>query len=140
MVEFLLQAGVPGWEKGEDVSIDNFYFLMEPRLLFDNFGFYVTFFYHPVEYIHILTPEERGKADINIKFLSGNANAGFSWGLETTLGLKTDGMEDFSVWVSPFVGFMASGLRWDTKLRLNALEWKTPSEMFELFIGVRTAF
>jgi hypothetical protein len=140
MVEFLLQAGVPGWEKGEDLSIDNFYFLMEPRLLFDTFGFYVTFFYHPVEYMHIRTSEERGKADINIKFLSGNANAGFSWGLETTLGLKIDRMEDFSVWVSPFAGFMASGLRWDTKLRLNALEWKTPSEMIELFIGIRTAF
>jgi hypothetical protein len=139
-VEFLLQAGVPGWEKGDDFSIDNFYFLMEPRLIFDSFGFYVTFFYHPLEYIHIKTEKERGKADINVKFLSGNANTGFSWGLETTLGLKIDGMEDFSVWVSPFAGFMASGLRWDTKLRLNALEWETPAEMFELFIGVRTAF
>jgi hypothetical protein len=140
MVEFLLQAGVPGWKKGEEFSIDNLYFLMEPRLHIDDFGFYVTFFYHPVEYMHISTPEERGKADINIKLFSGNANTGFSWGLETTLGLKIDRTEDFSVWVSPFVGFMASGLRWDTKLRLNALEWKTPSEMFELFIGVRTAF
>jgi hypothetical protein len=139
-VEFLLQGGIPGWEMGEDVSIDNFYFLMEPRLIFETFGFYVTFFYHPLEYIHIKTPEERGKADINVKFLSGNSSTGFSWGLETTMGLKIDGMEDFSVWVSPFAGFMASGLRWDAKLRLNALEWETPPEMFELFIGVRTAF
>jgi hypothetical protein len=139
-VEFLLQAGVPGWEKGDDFSIDNFYFLMEPRLIFENFGFYVTFFYHPLEYIHIKTEEERGKADINVKFLSGNTNTGFSWGLETTLGLKIDGMEDFSVWVSPFAGFMASGLRWDAKLRINALEWETLPEMFELFIGVRTAY
>jgi hypothetical protein len=139
-VEFLFQGGVPGWEKGDDFSIDNFYFLMEPRLLFDNFGFYVTFFYHPLEYMHKETEEERGKADINVKFLSGNAGTGFSWGLETTLGLKIDGMEDFSVWVSPFAGFMASGLRWDTKLRVNTLAWETPAEMFEVFIGVRTAF
>jgi hypothetical protein len=139
-VEFLLQGGVPGWEKGDEFSIDNFYFLMEPRLLFDSFGFYVTFFYHPLEYMHIKSEEERGKADINVKFLSGNANTGFSWGLETTLGLKIDGMEDFSVWVSPFAGFMASGLRWDTKLRVNTLVWETPAEMFEVFIGVRTAF
>ncbi|MDR1109035.1 MAG: hypothetical protein LBL19_08380 [Spirochaetaceae bacterium] len=139
-VEFLLQGGIPGWEKGEDFGIDNFYFLMEPRLLFEDFGFYVTFFYHPLEYMHIKTPEERGKADINIKFLSEDANTGFTWGLETTLGLKLDGKEDFSVWVSPFTGFMASGLRWDTKLRVNVLEWQTPAEMFELFIGVRTAF
>jgi hypothetical protein len=139
-VEFLFQGGIPGWEKGDDFSIDNFYFLMEPRLLFENFGFYVTFFYHPLEYMHIKTPEERGKADINVKFLSGNINTGFTWGLETTFGLKIDGKEDFSVWVSPFAGFLASGLRWDTKLRVNVLEWQTPSEMFELFIGVRTAF
>jgi hypothetical protein len=139
-VEFFLQAGVPGWEKGEDFSIDNFYFLIEPRLVFENAGLYVTFFYHPLEYLRIKTAEERGKADINVKFLSGNAYAGFNWGLETTLGLKLNGMEDFSVWVSPFVGFMASGLRWDTKLRVNVLEWETPVEMFELFIGVRTAF
>jgi hypothetical protein len=139
-VQFLLQGGVPGWEKGDDFSIDNFYFLMEPRLIFDTFGFYVTFFYHPLEYMHVKTEEERGKADINVKFLSGNANTGFSWGLETTLGLKIDGMEDFSVWISPFAGFMASGLRWDTKIRVNTLAWETPAEMFELFIGVRTAF
>jgi hypothetical protein len=139
-VEFLLQGGIPGWEKGDDFSIDNFYFLIEPRLIFDTFGFYVTFFYHPLEYMHIKTEEERGKADINIKFLSGNADSRFSWGLETTLGLKIDGMEDFSVWVSPFAGFMASGLRWDAKIRINALEWETFTEMFELFIGVRTAF
>jgi hypothetical protein len=139
-VEFLFQGGIPGWEKGTDFSIDNFYFLMEPRLLFENYGFYVTFFYHPLEYNHIKTEEERGKADINVKFLSGNINTGFTWGLETTLGLKLDGKEDFSVWVSPFAGFLASGLRWDAKLRVNALEWKTPGEMFELFIGVRTAF
>jgi hypothetical protein len=139
-VEFLLQGGVPGWEKGDDFSIDNFYFLMEPRLLFDDFGFYITFFYHPLEYMRIKTEEERGKADINVKFLSGNTSTGFSWGLETTLGLKINGMEDFSVWVSPFAGFIASGLRWDAKLRVNTLEWETPAEMFEVFIGVRTAF
>jgi hypothetical protein len=139
-VEFLFQGGVPGWEKGDDFSIDNFYFLMEPRLLFENFGFYVTFFYHPLEYIHIKTREERGKADINIKFLSGNTRTGLSWGLETTMGLKIDGTEDFSLWVSPFAGFMTSGLEWDTKLRVNALKFGTFEEMFELFIGVRTAF
>jgi hypothetical protein len=142
--QFLIQCGVPGWEKGEKFSIDNFYFLMEPRLFFDKFGVYVTFFYHPVEYIYELTraerEKERGKADINIKLLSKSSQSGFSWGAETTMGLKIDGMEDFSLWVSPFAGFLTNGLMWDAKLRVNTLGVKTPSEMFEIFIGVRTAF
>jgi hypothetical protein len=139
-VEFLLQGGVPGWEQGDDFSIDNFYFLMEPRLIFGNHGLYVTFFYHPLEYIHIKTEKERGKADINIKFLSGNPQTGLSWGLETTLGLKINGTEDFSLWLSPFAGFMTSGLRWDAKVRVNTLELGTSTEVVELFVGVRTAF
>jgi hypothetical protein len=140
-MEFFFQGGVPGWEKGKSLSIDNFYFLMEPRLIFETFGFYITFFYHPVEYIHIITEKERGLADINIKFRSGNIQSGFNWGLETTTRLKSNALEDdFSFWVSPFAGFMTSGLRWDAKVRVNILGMETPAEMFELFIGVRTAF
>jgi hypothetical protein len=142
--QFLVQCGVPGWEMGENFSIDNLYFLMEPRLLFESFGAYVTFFYHPVEYIYKLTDDERkkerGKADINIKLLSRNSQTGFTWGLETTMGLKTNGMEDFSLWVSPFAGFLTNGLMWDAKVRVDALGGKTLTEMFEIIIGVRTAF
>jgi hypothetical protein len=142
--QFLIQCGVPGWERGEKFSIDNLYFLMEPRLLFESFGVYVTFFYHPVEYIYELTKAERekeqGKADINIKLLSQNSQTGFTWGLETTMGLKIDGMEDFALWLSPFAGFLTNGLMWDTKVRVNTLGGKAPTEMFEIFIGVRTAF
>jgi hypothetical protein len=139
-VEFLVQGGIPSWDRGEEIKVDHFYFLMEPRILFGNKGFYITFFYHPVEYLHIKTPKERGKADINIKFLSGNRQSGFSWGLETTMGMKFAGTQDFSAWISPFAGFLASGLRWDAKVRVNALGWSAPTEMFELFIGVRTAY
>jgi hypothetical protein len=139
-MEFLLQGGIPGWDTDSDFGIDNLFFLMEPRLRFEKGGLNVTFFYHPVEYLHITTPEERGKVDLNVKFYLGKPATGFSGGLETTMSLKINGMDDFSLFVSPFVSFAASGLLWDAKMRVNILDFKPPSEAFELFVGVRTTF
>ncbi|MDR0878400.1 MAG: hypothetical protein LBN21_10125 [Treponema sp.] len=139
--EFLLQAGIPGYIQDDNFSIDNLYFLMEPRLNFGLLALHVTFFYHPVEYLHVKTEEERGKADINIKLLVGNAGEfGIEGGLEATVGLKIYEQEDFSFKLSPFIAFVSDGLRWDVKLRINPLLWETPEELFEIFAGVRTAY
>jgi hypothetical protein len=139
--DFLFQGGIPNWQEGEDFSIDNIYFLMEPRISFGLFAFHVTFFYHPLQYLHIITEEERGKADINFKLLLGNMEtAGIEGGFETTLGLKVNGMEDFSCLLSPFVSFIGDGLRWDLKVRVNPAAYEDISEMFEMFIGIRTAY
>jgi hypothetical protein len=139
--DFLIQCGIPGWVQGEEFSIDNMYFLMEPRLSFGLFAVHVNFFYHPLEYLHIKTEEERGKADINIKFLLGNMEEfRLRGGLETTLGLKADKAEDFSCKISPFVSLLSDGLRWDLKLRFNPLSWENPEEVTEIFVGVRTAY
>ncbi|AEF81489.1 hypothetical protein [Leadbettera azotonutricia] len=139
-MEFLLQGGIPGWDADSKFGIDNLFFLMEPRLRFEKGGLNVTFFYHPVEYLHIKTAEEKGKVDLNIRFYLGRPETGFSGGLETTMGLKIDGMDDFSLFISPFLSFAASGLLWDAKIRVNILDFDPPTEAFELFIGVRTAF
>jgi hypothetical protein len=139
-MEFLLQGGVPGWDVDSKFGIDNLFFLMEPRLRFEKGGLNVTFFYHPVEYLHIKTLDERGKVDLNIKFYLGKPETGFSGGAEATMSLKIDGMDDFSLFLSPFVSFAASGLLWDAKVRVNVLDFSPPAEVFELFIGVRTSF
>ncbi|GHU64355.1 hypothetical protein FACS189447_00990 [Spirochaetia bacterium] len=139
-VEFLLQAGIPGWDTDSKFGIDNLFFLMEPRLRLAKGGLNVTFFYHPVEYLHIKTDDERGKADLNIKFYLGKPESGFSGGLETTMSLRINGMDDFSLFFSPFISFAASGLLWDAKVRMNAVDFDPPSEIFELFMGVRTSF
>jgi len=138
--EFFAQGGIPGWTLGKDLSIDNLFFLMEPRLHFNNFGIIVTFFYHPVEYIHILTDDERGRADLNVKFQIGKADSGFTGGIELGGNLKLAGLQDFTFHLSPFVSFISGGLRWDAKIQLNPSDYTTPAEMLELFIGVRTAF
>ncbi|MDR2257534.1 MAG: hypothetical protein LBE14_00135 [Treponema sp.] len=139
--DFLIQCGIPGWVQGEEFSIDNLYFLMEPRLSFGLFAVHVNFFYHPLEYLHIKTEEERGKADINIKFLMGNMERfRLQGGLETTVGLKADGAEDFSFKISPFISLLSEGLRWDLKLRFNPLTSERPEEITEIFVGIRTAY
>ncbi|MDR0623765.1 MAG: hypothetical protein LBG10_04980, partial [Treponema sp.] len=139
--DFLIQCGIPGWVEGEEFSIDNLYFLMEPRLSFGFFAVHVNFFYHPLEYLHIKTEEERGKADINIKFLMGDMERfRLQGGLETTVGLKAGEAEDFTFKISPFVSLLSDGLRWDLKLRLNPLKREHPEEITEIFVGIRTAY
>ena len=142
--EFFAQGGVPGWTVGEQFSVDHIFFLIEPRLRFGFFGVTVTFFYHPVEYIHILTPEEHGKADINIKFQFGKTDSAsavnVSGGVETGGNLKIDHMEDFLFYMSPFVSFISGGLKWDIKIRFTPQNYQDPEKLCEYFIGIRTAF
>jgi len=139
-VEFFVQGGIPGWTTGEKFSIDNIFFLIEPRLHLNPLSLYVTFFYHPVEYLHIITPDEKGKANINIKFLFGNTESGLSGGLETGGDLKVHETENFLFYITPLGTFISGGLRWDAKIRIRPLDYDVPGEMFDFFIGVRTAF
>jgi hypothetical protein len=139
--DFLFQCGIPGWKQGEAFGIDNFYFLMEPRIRFGIMGLGLTFFYHPLRYLQVETPDERGRADINLKFSAGDlSSAGVAGGLETTMQLKNDDGVDFSFFISPFIGFITSGLRWDAKIRVNPLAFDHPGEMLEVFIGIQSAF
>ena len=139
-VEFFTQIGIPGFTVGEKFSIDNLFFLFEPRLQLGFFALHLTFFYRPIEYIHVITPSEKGRANINIKFLFGNAKSGFCGGIETGGELKIDGSEDFVLHITPMMSAYSDGLRWDAKIRIKPLEFDTPKEMIEFFIGVRTAF
>ena len=139
-VEFFAQAGITSWKSGEKLNVDNMYFLIEPRLRFKYFGVDVTFFYHPVEYLNINEPEERGMADFNVKFMFGNQESGFTGGLETTVELNLGVSDDFMLRISPFGSFTSGGLLWEVKIRLNPTEIKNPKEMMDLFLGIRTAF
>ena len=139
--EFLLQIGIPGWKVDDEFGIDNIYLLFEPRINFGKVALHTTFFYHPLEYLHIKTEDERGKADINIKLLFGDlVKNSVQGGLETTLGLKVYGMSDYSVAMAPFISFLGSGLQWDIKLRTDMLAFKTPGKAFEIFAGVKTSY
>jgi hypothetical protein len=139
--EFLLQFGIPGWVIGDDFSIDNFYFLIEPRIDFGFLATHITFFYHPLRYLQKENKSEQGKADINVKVFAGDlGESGLEGGLELTTGLKVGEMEDFSIYATPFVSFVTNGLRWDVKLRLDLRSFDDPGKLVELFMGIRTAY
>ncbi|GHU47932.1 hypothetical protein FACS1894200_04080 [Spirochaetia bacterium] len=137
-----LQAGIPDWHTGSKLTTDNLYFLMEPRLKFSLLSIYVTFFYHPVEYIHVYTKEEKGKADLNFKLFFGTLEtSGVEGGIETTACLQMNEVRDTDFYVSPFVSIVSTGLRWDLKLRTNLTDLNNEQEgACAIFIGVRTAF
>ena len=139
-IQFLIQGGLSGWEVDKQLTIDNFYFLMEPRFTFGMFNLYGTLFFHPVIYHNIPSDSERGKMDLNLKFFFHLPQSGFVSGVESNLGFNVKKMEEFSFKISPFFSFIGSGIRWDTKLRVNVLEVDNPGQLLELFLGIQTAF
>jgi hypothetical protein len=139
--ELLIQAGIPGWQQGDNMDIDHMFFLLEPRVRFGFFAFQTTFFYRPLWYLQQKNTGEQGKADINIRLIFGNlAESQFEFGLEGTGGLQTADMDDRYLYVSPFISLVSSGLRWDLKLRIDPFKYDNKGEMFELFTGIRTAY
>ncbi|MDR2370718.1 MAG: hypothetical protein LBD71_04495 [Treponema sp.] len=139
--EFLVQAGIPGWERGTDFGVDNLYFLMEPRLRSGLFAVHITFFYHPLVYDGIKTAAERGTADVNLKLMAGDIiTKGILGGIETTLRIRSDQNEDLKTWLSPFVSFVSNGLQWNLKLRVSMMDYRTPYKMFEMFTGIKAAY
>ena len=139
-VEFLIQAGLSGWDLEQKLNIDNFFFLMEPRFRFGIFGINLTIFYHPVIYNNLPTPAEQGKADINLNFFAQIPGLDMRAGIEGNMSMKVDKMDDFTLFVAPYATFFTGGLLWDVKLRVNFLGKKIPQEMFEIFIGVKSSF
>ena len=138
--EFFAQAGITSWDVGKKLNVDNMYFLIEPRLRFQYFAVHVTFFYHPVEYLHIVEDKEQGKADFNVKLMFGNAESGFTAGLESAVEFNIGDSDDINFRISPFGSFTSGGLLWEAKIRLLPTKLTKPKEMMELFIGVRTAY
>uniref|UniRef100_A0A7C3E2Z5 Uncharacterized protein n=1 Tax=Gracilinema caldarium TaxID=215591 RepID=A0A7C3E2Z5_9SPIR len=140
--DFLAQVGIPGWEAGTEIQVDNLYFLFEPRLSIGLFALHITLFYHPVRYLQLLNPEERGATDINAKLIIGDIlKYRLQGGLESTINLHSDSTNNtLDLRVSPFLSVVTEGIRWDVKIRINPFKYTTPFEMADTFIGVRTAY
>ena len=144
-IAFLLQAGIPYYEAGKKLDIDNCYFLMESRLRLEKIGAKLTFFYNPVYYMNQIiwegTEKANGRADINLRMFYGDiTKSAFEAGLESTAHLKIQDGEDYRIWVSPFVSIITSGLQWDLALRFNPRHYWKKGDLMEGFIGIRTAY
>jgi hypothetical protein len=140
--DFLAQVGIPGWEGGTALKVDNLFFLFEPRLSIGLFALHITLFYHPVRYLQLVNPEERGATDINIKLLFGDIlKHRLQGGLENTINIRSESSNrTLDVRISPLLSVITEGIRWDMKVRLDPFSYNKPLEMADIFIGVRTAY
>ncbi len=140
--DFLAQIGVTRWNPDEDFGIDNLFFLFEPRVDFGFTSIIMTLFYHPVWYMQRETTAERGVSDVNFKFLIGDLReTSVEGGAEATIGVRgEDASTPFSFSAGPFFSMVTEGVRWDVKLKMEPLNYTEPLTMFNLYLGVRTAF
>lgn len=139
--EFFAQVGIPRWDPSESFSINNFFFLFEPRVALGQTNLAITVFYHPSYYREKAT-DEKGALDLCVNLKLGNLTAtGSQGGLSTLLEFRPLETAPLSVDIAPYFSIVSWGLEWSMKLDLTVFpypdEWY---EMFSPFIGVKTSF
>lgn len=147
--EFLAQAGITRWDPTETLSLDDLYFLFEPRINFGIAQAAITVFYHPSWYLQ-KDFRDKGEKDaldaaFNIRF-GHISKGGFEGGLQTLLEYRPMPIDPtltpiLAIDTSPYYALIAGGVRWDFKLDLRIFPF--PSEwygMFKPFIGLKTSY
>jgi hypothetical protein len=146
--EFLAQAGVTHWDPSQSLSLDDVYFLFEPRINFGNAQVAFTVFYHPAWYLQkdyrALGEKNAMDAAFNLRF--GHISQGGSeGGLQTLLTFRppvvVSPTPTLAIDTSPYYSLIAGGVRWDFKLDLRVFPF--PSQwygMFKPFIGLKTSY
>lgn len=141
--QFLAEIGMTRWAPPETLSIDNFFFLFEPRVNFAKGSLGITVFYHP-EYFREKATGEQGSVDLDVDLRFGNlAEAGYQGGVATMISLRQYANVDgsFVVDTAPYFSLIDSGIEWSFKLDLRLFPF--PAEwygMFRPFIGVKTSY
>lgn len=138
--EFFSQLGVTHWTPAqEDLTIENFFLLFEPRVRIGPMHTILTFFWHPSIYRQLPTDSD-GAIDINLKFQYTDLGAFTSiFGVENLFALRPSQTTQFAVSVAPFLSVATTGAIWDFKLKTRVFPFDLDG-MFEGVIGVRTAF
>ena len=138
--EFFSQLGVTHWTPvQEELTIDNFFLLFEPRVRLGPVHTILTFFWHPSIYRQIPTGND-GAIDINLKFQYTELGTFTSvFGVENLFALRPSHTTQFAVSIAPFLSVATTGAIWDFKLKTRVFPFDLAG-MFEGIIGVRTAF
>ena len=137
--QFFGQVGVPAWDPSGSFSLEDFYFLFEPRVTFTRVGAALTLFWHPGVYQQQITDEE-GALDINFRLQFGvQPETTLSGGFDSAMEYRPNDDEQVRLLTSPFLRLSTSGVVWDFQLRTQLYPIKL-SETFQGFIGVRTSF
>ena len=137
--QFFAQIGVPRWTPGvdEDLNIEHFYFLFEPRVLVGITNLSLTLFWHPLYYQQQETGET-GSLDINLRISIGDPFVQLvTGGAEVVALLQPNASQQFLVRAAPFLSVNSDGVIWDLKVNFNAFPFSL-GNLFEAFVGIRT--
>ncbi len=138
--EFLAQFGLSRWDPSATLSINDFFFLFEPRINFYPGSLAITVFYHPSWYREKAT-NEGGFLDLNLNLKIGDISKSGSQGGLTTLVAYHPGDTGFTLDTSPYFSAIASGVEWSFKLDLRLFPFPAAwYGMFRPYIGVKTSF
>jgi hypothetical protein len=148
--EFFSQVGITHWDPTQTPSIDDFFFLFEPRL---NFGHsaqaVITVFSHPSWYLQKDYSQlgEEGALDASFDLRFGRIEEkGSRGGVETLLAFRPQTIDPtvtpvLAVDTSPYYSIISGGIRWDFKLDLRVFPFPSPwYGMFMPYIGFETSY
>lgn len=139
--EFFAQLGLPRYDPWNDpaVTLDDFYFLFEPRVRLNLFSVILTLFWRP-EYHNQLATGDTGALDSNIRFQLGDyEQTRVRGGLETGLHYRPEASEQLEVDASPFISVTTAGVVWDFLVRATLYPFEYENS-FEGYLGIRSAF
>ncbi len=137
----LIQAALPAIEPGtgDEIGVNDFYFLFEPRVRLGVLGTTLSFFWQPDVYDQVST-DQGGSIETNLRLEVGDIrNGDAAAGVETRLSVRPDADEQFSFSTTPFVQLSSGGVTWEIRTQAKLIPYD-PAELFEGFIGVRTEF
>jgi hypothetical protein len=142
-VEFMAQLGIPRFAPGADnISINLFYLLFEPRVNLGVLHIIPTFFWHPQYYLQTETGE-LGSFDVNLNFLfAGAKHPEVTGGVEANLVFSSQasaGTQKLDVTVSPYASLLTPGVQWDLKVNANLFPFDLTS-LVDVFLGIRAVF
>lgn len=139
--QFFAQLGLPRWDpwSGDPITLDDFYFLFEPRVKLDLFSVILTLFWRPEYYNQTLT-NDTGTLDSNIRFQLGDyEQTRVRGGIETGLHYRPEASENLEIDASPFISVTTAGVVWDFMIRATVYPYEY-EKSFEGYLGIRTAF
>ncbi len=138
--EFFAQMGIPHLNPTEQFSIDNLFFLFEPRFSFDPFSFAFTVFCHPAYYREKATGEG-GALDFCLNAKYGSlATTGYQVGLSSLAEVRQLEAVPLTIDIAPYISIISWGLEWNIKLDCFVFPWGELYEVFSPYIGIRTSF
>lgn len=144
--EFFVQVGVPRWDPLAGFSVNDIFFLFEPRMNLAFGSIALTVFYHPSWYRQQPTNED-GALDTALDIRFGRmAQTGSQGGIQglvefRPLTTNTTVTPTFTAMASPYYSFIGGGIEWDFKLSLQLFPMTSVwYGIFQPFVGLQTSF